>query len=52
MAIRHREEDGNRLAEEYQRLVQGLKDASIQRETDKVLANPVLPADILKGSLN
>lgn len=44
-----REEDANRLNEEYQRMVQGLKDAQVQRETDMVMANPVLPADVLKG---
>ncbi|CAD7012055.1 unnamed protein product [Ceratitis capitata] len=43
-----RDEDANRLNEEYQRMVQGLKDAQVQRETDMVMANPVLPADVLK----
>jgi len=42
-----REEDTNRLNEEYQRMVQGLKDASVQRDTDMILANPVLPNDVL-----
>lgn len=28
-------------------MVQGLKDASVQRETDMILANPVLPNDVL-----
>ncbi|XP_017126017.1 general transcription and DNA repair factor IIH helicase subunit XPD [Drosophila elegans] len=42
-----REEDTNRLNEEYQRMVQGLKDASVQRDTDMILANPVLPKDVL-----
>lgn len=32
-------------------MVQGLKDASVQRDTDMILANPVLPDDILKGNL-
>jgi len=45
---RIKEEDTNRLAEEYQRLVKGLKDASVARETDMLLANPVLPDEILK----
>lgn len=44
-----RDEDANRLNDEYQRMVQGLKDAHVQRETDMVMANPVLPADVLKG---
>ncbi|XP_037941587.1 general transcription and DNA repair factor IIH helicase subunit XPD-like [Teleopsis dalmanni] len=43
-----RNDDINRLNEEYQRMVQGLKDVSEQRETDMVLANPILPADVLK----
>lgn len=42
-----RDEDTNRLNEEYQRMVQGLKDASVQRDTDMILANPVLPNDVL-----
>lgn len=49
MAFRIRDEDTNRLNEEYQRMVQGLKDASVQRDTDMVLANPILPSDVLKG---
>ena len=49
---RIREEDTNRLNEEYQRLVQGLKDVSVQRDTDLVLANPILPNDILKGKID
>lgn len=44
-----READINKLNEEYQRMVQGLKDARLRAETDMVLANPVLPKDILKG---
>lgn len=47
--FRIRDEDTNRLNEEYQRMVQGLKDASVQRDTDMILANPILPNDILKG---
>lgn len=42
-----KEDDTRRLTEEYQRLVQGLKDATVARETDMVLANPVLPDEIL-----
>lgn len=44
-----REDDAKRLTDEYQRLVQGLKDASVARETDLVLSNPVLPDEILQG---
>lgn len=43
-----REDDQKRLQDEYQRLVDGLKDASVARETDMVLANPVLPDEILQ----
>lgn len=44
-----REDDNSRLRDEYQRLVDGLRDASIQRETDVVLANPILPDEVLQG---
>jgi DNA excision repair protein ERCC-2 len=47
--FRVKEDDAKRLTEEYQRLVQGLKDATYSRETDQYLANPVLPDDVLKG---
>lgn len=45
-----KEDDQNRLTEEYQRLVQGLREANVARETDMVLANPVLPNDVLQVS--
>lgn len=41
----------NKLKEEYERLVEGLKDAHVARETDIILANPVLPDEILQGKL-
>lgn len=44
-----RDADINKLNEEYQRMVQGLKEARMRADTDMVLANPVLPKDILKG---
>lgn len=44
-----REDDVNKLREEYDRLVEGLKDAQFQRETDVILANPILPNEILEG---
>ncbi|KAL5285926.1 ERCC2 family protein [Megaselia abdita] len=43
-----RDADINKLNEEYQRMVQGLKEARLRADTDMVLANPVLPKDILK----
>lgn len=46
-----REDDHSRLRDEYQRLVEGLRDASVQRETDVVLANPILPDEVLQGKL-
>lgn len=44
-----RQDDQKKLQEEYQRLVEGLRDASIARETDVILANPVLPDEVLNG---
>lgn len=44
-----REVDVNKLKEEYNRLVEGLKDAQLQRETDVILANPILPDEVLEG---
>ena len=47
-----REDDVNKLQEEYTRLVEGLKDAQAARETDMILANPVLPNEVLEGNLH
>lgn len=44
-----RDDDVNKLKEEYDRLVEGLRDAQLQRETDIILANPILPNEILEG---
>ncbi|CAH3122190.1 unnamed protein product [Porites lobata] len=46
-----KERDANRLREEYNKLVQGLRDASTARETDTVLSNPVLPDEILEEAV-
>lgn len=46
-----KEQDTKKLREEYNRLVEGLKDASVARETDIVLANPVLPNEILEEAV-
>lgn len=43
-----REDDTKRLQDEYQRMVQGLRDTASARETDNMLANPVLPDAILQ----
>lgn len=44
-----RKNNEEKLRQEYHRLVEGLKDASIARDSDVILANPVLPDDVLKG---
>uniref|UniRef100_A0A1A9V8C9 General transcription and DNA repair factor IIH helicase subunit XPD n=1 Tax=Glossina austeni TaxID=7395 RepID=A0A1A9V8C9_GLOAU len=44
----YRDQGASRLNDEYQRMVQGLRDASVQRDTDMILANPILPNDVLK----
>ncbi|XP_015599647.1 general transcription and DNA repair factor IIH helicase subunit XPD [Cephus cinctus] len=43
-----REDDVNKLKDEYNRLVDGLKDAQVARETDIILANPILPDEVLE----
>lgn len=47
-----REDDHKKLQDEYQRLVEGLRDASIARDTDVILANPVLPDAVLHGTID
>lgn len=37
---RIKEEDAEKLKEEYERLVQGLRDTNIARETDVIMGNP------------
>ncbi|XP_067831112.1 general transcription and DNA repair factor IIH helicase subunit XPD [Heptranchias perlo] len=50
--IQHiKETDAAKLKEEYRRLVEGLKEAHVARETDVYLANPVLPEEILQESI-
>lgn len=44
-----REDDNKKLMDEYQKLVEGLRDAAVSRETDVILSNPVLPEEILNG---
>ncbi|CAG0887361.1 unnamed protein product, partial [Darwinula stevensoni] len=46
-----KETDSVRLREEYQRLVEGLRGASIAREADVLLANPVFPDEILQEAV-
>lgn len=49
--FRLKEDDSARLNEEYQNMLKGLREANEARESDLILANPVLPDDILKGTL-
>ncbi|XP_010612937.1 general transcription and DNA repair factor IIH helicase subunit XPD isoform X2 [Fukomys damarensis] len=49
--LRIKETDEQRLRDEYQRLVEGLREASAARETDAHLANPVLPAEVLQEAV-
>ncbi|KAF9816881.1 hypothetical protein SFRURICE_012223 [Spodoptera frugiperda] len=46
-----READAARLTVEYEQMVEGLRHAAMQRETDAVLGNPILPDDVLNGFL-
>ncbi|XP_044527025.1 general transcription and DNA repair factor IIH helicase subunit XPD [Gracilinanus agilis] len=46
-----KETDEKRLREEYRRLVEGLREASVARETDAHLANPVLPDEVLQEAV-
>lgn len=50
LSQRIKETDASKLREEYRRLVEGLKEANVARETDIYLANPVLPDEILQGT--
>ena len=46
-----KETNKKELIEEYNRLKAGLEDKRINRETDVVMSNPVIPDQILKGLL-
>jgi DNA excision repair protein ERCC-2 len=46
-----KETDEERLKNEYNRLVEGLKEAQTARETDFALANPILPNDVLEEAV-
>ncbi|EZG10352.1 DNA repair helicase rad15 [Trichophyton rubrum CBS 735.88] len=43
--------DADRLQNEYQKLVEGLREADEAREEEQLMANPVLPDDLLKESV-
>ncbi|XP_058793848.1 general transcription and DNA repair factor IIH helicase subunit XPD isoform X1 [Phymastichus coffea] len=46
-----KDDDAMKLKEEYNKLVEGLKDAQVARETDVILANPVLPNEVLEDAV-
>ncbi|KAK2161832.1 hypothetical protein NP493_1557g00011 [Ridgeia piscesae] len=46
-----KEADAQKLKNEYVRLVEGLRDANIARETDVILSNPVLPSEVLQEAV-
>lgn len=48
--IRFKEEDENHLQREYENMLAGLRKASEENDADMVLANPILPDDVLKGN--
>merc|ERR1712142_387542 len=46
-----KERDEAQLRAEYERMVEGLREAQQRRETDMVLANPVLPDEVLQEAI-
>ncbi|KAL2117013.1 hypothetical protein VTJ04DRAFT_9181 [Mycothermus thermophilus] len=46
-----RESDQQKLQDEYQKLVQGLRGADDGQQEDSFMANPILPADLLKEAV-
>nr|CAB3243287.1 TFIIH basal transcription factor complex helicase XPD subunit-like [Phallusia mammillata] len=46
-----RETDQEKLRNEYKRLVEGLREANLARETDVILSNPVIPDEILQEAV-
>lgn len=42
-----KQEDAARLTAEYEQMVEGLREAAVARETDLILANPILPDEVL-----
>ena len=45
--FRLKNENSSKLEGEYQSLVEGLRQAQERRETEQILANPVLPEHVL-----
>ena len=48
---RMRKENNQKLQNEYEKLVAGLREQLQAREEDMFLTNPVLPADVLEGAV-
>lgn len=46
-----KETDARKLQNEYQRLVEGLREANIARASDIVLSNPILPDEVLQEAV-
>eukprot|EP00127_Corallochytrium_limacisporum_P002319 Clim_evm107s109 gene=Clim_evmTU107s109 len=46
-----KERDTNALRDEYKKLVEGLRVASENRETDATMSNPILPDEVLKEAI-
>lgn len=49
--IRIKDTDAKKLQNEYQRLVEGLREANVARASDMVLSNPILPDEVLQGKV-
>ena len=49
LLCRLKDTDVQRLQQEYSQMIQGLREAQVARESDIILANPVLPDEILQG---
>ena len=48
---RLKSEGTDRLQQEYQAMINGLRDANIARETDMILSNPILPDEVLQEAV-
>ncbi|XP_039260407.1 general transcription and DNA repair factor IIH helicase subunit XPD-like isoform X2 [Styela clava] len=46
-----KESDAKKLQNEYQRLVEGLREANVARTSDVVLSNPILPDEVLQEAV-
>ncbi|CAF3015410.1 unnamed protein product [Rotaria sp. Silwood2] len=46
-----KQKDASRLKNEYENLVKGLREQAIQRETDVILTNPILPEHVLQENI-